>query len=148
LAKINKNIKSRLIVINQTKTLLLKKHASPAEYSLVGGFVEEGETPREGLIREAFEEIGMKIAVDELFLLSKLKGKKNPELVKYYYLLSDCTKSFELKEVHKFESIVWMNLDEALLNLRGTDRSIFRKHFLESTNAMAVSFSKSPKPKN
>ena len=72
LAKLNKNIKSRLIVINQTKTLLLKKLGEPVLYSLVGGFVEEGETPREGLIREAFEEIGMKITVDELFLLSKL----------------------------------------------------------------------------
>ncbi len=148
MAKLNKNIKSRLIVINQTKTLLLKKLGSPDQYSLVGGFVEDGETPREGLIREAFEEIGMKIEVDELFLLSKLKGKKNPELIKYYYLLSDCTKSFELKEIHKFEAIVWVNLEDALLNLKGTDRAIFRKHFLENTNAMAVNFSKPSKPKN
>ncbi len=147
MAKLNKNIKSRLIVINQTKTLLLKKLGEPVLYSLVGGFVEEGETPREGLIREAFEEIGMKITVDELFLLSKLKGKKNPELTKYYYLLSDCTKSFELKEVHKFDSIVWMNLEDALLNLKGTDKHIFKKHFQENTNSMAVSFSKIEKPK-
>lgn len=145
--KLNKNIKSRLIVINQTKTLLLKKIGETTEYSLVGGFVEHGETPREGLIREAFEEIGMAITVDELFLLSKLKGKKTPELTKYYYLLSDCTKPYELKEPHKFESIVWVNLDEALLKLRGTDKQIYKKHFLENTNTMAVSFSKIEKPK-
>lgn len=123
--------KSRLVVYQPPKILLLKKHGDKTKYSLVGGFVDEGETPREGLIREAYEEVGMHIHTDELYLLSKIRGKKDKNLVKYYYLLNNHNKPYELKEVHKFYDFLWVDLKEAVKYLEGTDKAVVKLHFLD-----------------
>lgn len=123
--------KSRLVVYQPPKILLLKKHGFKTKYSLVGGFVDEGETPREALVREAFEEVGMVIDTEELFLLSKIRGKKDKNLVKYYYLLNNHDKPYELKEVHKFYDFLWVDINEAVKYLEGTDKSVVKLHFLD-----------------
>ncbi len=123
--------KSRLVVYQPPKILLLKKHGAKTKYSLVGGFVDEGETPREGLVREAFEEVGMEIDTEELYLLSKIRGKKDKNLVKYYYLLNNHNKPYELKEVHKFYDFLWVDIKEAVKHLEGTDKAVVKLHFID-----------------
>ena len=123
--------KSRLVIYQQKKILLLKKHGDKLKYSLVGGFVDDGETPRQGLVRETFEEVGMHITTDELYLLSKIRGKKDKNLVKYYYLLTDHAKPYELKETHKFHDFLWVDIHEACKFLEGTDKAVIKMHFLD-----------------
>jgi ADP-ribose pyrophosphatase YjhB (NUDIX family) len=123
--------KSRLIICQPPKILLLKKHGEKIKYSLVGGFVDVGETPKQGLIREAFEEVGLEITTDELHLLSKIRGRRTKNLVKYYYYLNNFDKPYELKETHKFSDFLWIDLTEALKYLEGTDRAVVKLHFFD-----------------
>lgn len=93
---INKNDnphQSSMTVILNTKgeVLLLKRPdgSDPKEYPnlwcLVGGHGIIGETPREGALREIFEETGIKIKPDNLkFVLEKVDGEKN-----YYFFKTE-----------------------------------------------------------
>lgn len=56
------------IFVNEKGELLLMKRSDncvtfPGYWGLVGGFIDPGETPEEGAIREAKEEIGVEIQV-------------------------------------------------------------------------------------
>lgn len=55
------------IIIENRKILLMKRSDNsrtyPGYWGLVGGFLEFGETGEQGAVREAFEEIGVKVAV-------------------------------------------------------------------------------------
>ncbi len=57
-----------IIFVNEQGQLLLMKRSKhcftfPNHWGLVGGFIEPGETPQEGAIREAKEEIGVDIEI-------------------------------------------------------------------------------------
>lgn len=63
----------RCILRREGRFLLLERPKSKGSgYSLVGGHVEEGETPREALIREVAEEIGIRLKSKELRLIKIL----------------------------------------------------------------------------
>ena len=51
-------------LLNDNKALILKRGSTapwmPNKWSLVGGGIEEGENPKEAIIRECLEEIGLK----------------------------------------------------------------------------------------
>jgi len=55
---------SVIVLLNDNKVLILKRGSTapwmPNKWSLVGGGIEEGENPKEAIIRECLEEIGLK----------------------------------------------------------------------------------------
>jgi len=55
-----------IVLIEDNKVALIKRHRSGVEYFVFpGGGVEEGETPEEAAIREAMEELGVEIIVKQ-----------------------------------------------------------------------------------
>lgn len=61
----------RAIIINEQGTALLGKRArgiSAGMYTIIGGKLDEGEDPREGVKREVKEEIGLDFEPKDLFL--------------------------------------------------------------------------------
>lgn len=63
---------SSILVIQDDQVLLAKRKDEPAkgEYDIPGGFLEYGELPEAGAIREAQEEMGVDIQIDRFFHFS------------------------------------------------------------------------------
>jgi 8-oxo-dGTP diphosphatase len=56
----------------------------PDHWNIVGGVIEEGETPEEAALREAEEEIGVRPAGVSLFRLYSIGDRRHAEPVPYY----------------------------------------------------------------
>ena len=129
-----KNIrKSRLIVLNKDKILVLKRTKDGLRYSLAGGVVEKKETLKEGLIREVQEEIFAAVQKQELKLLfGYVKKKKGIKIKKRYYVLKTKERyPFQLQETDKFEDLVWVNIIEALQYFKKNERALLEKYLLK-----------------
>ena len=63
---------SYLILIKDDKILLSKRHNTgyhDGDYSLAAGHIEKDETAKENIVREALEEIGVKVTLQDLKLV-------------------------------------------------------------------------------
>lgn len=61
-------VRGSCILIKEKKIALIKRiRDEQVYYVFPGGGIEKGETPEQATIREAFEELGMKINVKECF---------------------------------------------------------------------------------
>ncbi|TSE05368.1 NUDIX hydrolase [Aquimarina algiphila] len=123
--------KSRLIIYQGDKLLVLQKHTSKLEYGLIGGVLEQGESPEYALIREAFEEVTLKITEQDLeyqcSITIELKNKH--KLSKHYFLCSDYTKPFLLAEPHKFRKIEWVYWKDAIKFLGKSNKKVVKSLF-------------------
>ena len=129
--------KSRLIAIKNDKILVLEKIGEKKKYSLAGGVKKKKETDIQSLIRETFEEIGLKLKKKELtyFLSRKNNNTKKKEIYKHYFITNTSIKNIEVLEHHKFKKVLWVSWYDALEYLDKDDRSAitlyfdqFRKH--------------------
>ena len=129
--------KSRLIAIKNDKILVLEKIGEKKKYSLAGGVKKKKETDIQSLIRETFEEIGLKLKKKELtyFLSRKNNNTKKKEIYKHYFITNTSIKNIEVLEPHKFKKVLWVSWYDALEYLDKDDRSSitlyfdqFRKH--------------------
>ena len=129
--------KSRLIAIKNDKILVLEKIGEKKKYSLAGGVKKKKETDIQSLIRETFEEIGLKLKKKELtyFLSRKNNNTKKKEIYKHYFITNTSIKNIEVLEPHKFKKVLWVSWYDALEYLDKADRSAitlyfdqFRKH--------------------
>ncbi|MEK5390762.1 NUDIX domain-containing protein [Margalitia sp. FSL K6-0131] len=65
---------------NQKIGLIKRTREGTVYYVFPGGGIKEGETPEEATIREAYEELGVKVAIRELI------GKLEYNGTQYFYL--------------------------------------------------------------
>jgi len=53
-----------IVLIEDDKVALIERHRAGMDYFVFpGGGVDEGETPEQGAVREAFEELGVEVAI-------------------------------------------------------------------------------------
>ena len=123
--------KSRLIAIKNDKILVLEKIGEKKKYSLAGGVKKKKETDIQSLIREAFEEIGLKLKKKELtyFLSRKNNNTKKKEIYKHYFITNTSIKNIEVLEPHKFKKVLWVSWYDALEYLDKDDRSAITLYF-------------------
>jgi len=59
------------VIFNKNNEVLLVKHTyRQTQWSLPGGYLKQGEHPKEGLIREVFEETNLKVTVEKIIKTS------------------------------------------------------------------------------
>jgi len=123
--------KSRLIAIKNDKILVLEKIGEQKKYSLAGGVKKKKETDIQSLIRETFEEIGLKLKKKELtyFLSRKNNNTKKKEIYKHYFITNTSIKNIEVLEPHKFKKVLWVSWYDALEYLDKDDRSAITLYF-------------------
>ena len=128
---IDKVDKSRLIAIKNDKILVLEKIGEKKKYSLAGGVKKKKETDIQSLIRETFEEIGLKLKKKELtyFLSRKNNNTKKKEIYKHYFITNTSIKNIEVLEPHKFKKVLWVSWYDALEYLDKDDRSAITLYF-------------------
>lgn len=123
--------KSRLIAIKNDQILVLEKIGEKKKYSLAGGVKKKKETDSQSLIRETFEEIGLRLKKKELtyFLSRKTINTKNQDIYKHYFITNKLIKNIEVLELNKFKKVFWIYWYDALEYLDKDDRSAITLYF-------------------
>jgi mutator protein MutT len=102
----------------KNKFLILQRNADKTlgnSWGVPAGKLDVGETPRQAVVREAFEEVGIKLEESNLKELRKLYVRRDNADVELYRYLIQCSSqpniSLNLKE---HSSAKWLTLTEAL----------------------------------
>lgn len=120
------NIRVGAIIMKNNKILMVGNKARPEYLYSVGGRIKYGETSEEAIIREVFEETGVKLEIDRLGFVHENyfygdaptnNGKLIYEISFYYYM--NVPEDFEpicmsLTEDNQDEFLCWLPLDEPI----------------------------------
>ncbi|KQL53550.1 DNA mismatch repair protein MutT [Heyndrickxia shackletonii] len=107
---------------NQKIGLIKRTREGTVYYVFPGGGIKEGETPEEATIREAYEELGVKVAIRELI------GKLEYNGTQYFYLAEMMEGEFGTGAGEEFTDLkrnrgtyepVWVYIEEcAFIDIR------------------------------
>ena len=130
-----------MIILKNNKILLQKRTGSklwPGYYALPAGHIDEGENQYEALIREAKEELGIEIDLNNIINsyvvlrknYFKIDGKQLEPYIDYYFEIKDYDGKPKIMEEEKCDELIWAdinNLPEPFINYEGAflnDRTI------------------------
>ncbi len=110
-------ISVQLLLEKEDKILLMKRKNTGYEdgkYSLPGGHVKANEEIRKALIREAKEEIGIQIDLQDIELYKVLNRKVNQEqeYVDFVFKANRWTGNITNEETDKCEEVKWVDVNE------------------------------------
>lgn len=135
---------SAIIIRNENKEILLQERTDRNMWGLPGGCQELGEDLRETAIREAYEETGIKLNIEDLVLINTLSGNlrknsyPNGDIVynnTSLYLADVSINSLEkLKGDSETKRLEFFSLDDIPRNLMDKDLILEYKKYLESKN--------------
>lgn len=135
---------SAVIIRNENKEILLQERTDRNMWGLPGGCQELGEDLRETAIREAYEETGIKLDIENLVLINTLSGDlrknsyPNGDIVynnTSLYLADVSINSLEkLKGDSETKRLKFFSLDDIPCNLMDKDLILEYKKYLESKN--------------
>ncbi len=105
------------IIVDNRRVVLIKRGHPPlaGEWSIPGGVLEIGETVREGAVREAWEETGLKVEPGELLGVFDRVVRDDDKRTRYHYVLIDfrCRPiSGELKPASDATEARWFTWEE------------------------------------
>jgi len=111
----NPKIVTGSLVIKNKKILLCQRAISPSygKWTFPSGYLDQSETPKEGAIREAKEEVNIKIKIKKLLIIFTIR-KKN--LVQFVFLAQHLNKTFKPgietldARYFKYKDIPWKSL--------------------------------------
>jgi ADP-ribose pyrophosphatase YjhB (NUDIX family) len=109
-----------LLLIHDNKILLLRRintGYADGMYGLPSGHLEENETIREGIKREAKEEIGIDLDVDDLKLVHTMHRKENDTRVDFFFEVSKYQGTPINNEPDKCDDLQWFSLDNLPSNI-------------------------------
>ncbi len=124
------SLKARLILYHRGKILLLKQtKPNGGNYTLVGGTVESREFARQSLVREAFEEAGVRLRERDLELVHVLhKTIGDDHRLVLYFKAYKWGGELQARETHKFKEVEWFYLDGLPKNLTSTVRHVLQQY--------------------
>ena len=122
-----------IILIDDNKILLQKRKGSklwPGYYALPAGHIDEGETQYDALIREAKEELGIEIKIDDIINnyvvlrrnFFKVDGKILEPYIDYYFEIKNYKGIPKIIEEDKCDELFWADINdlpEPFINYEG-----------------------------
>ncbi len=109
-----------LLLIHDNKVLLLRRintGYADGKYGLPSGHLEDNETIREGIKREAKEEIGIEIDVNDLTLVHTMHRRENDIRVDFFFEVSTYEGTPINNEPDKCDDLQWFPLDNLPSNI-------------------------------
>ena len=105
---------SHLLLIRDDRILLLRRRNTDYEdgkYSVIAGHMEDGETAREAICREAREEAGIELAPDDLEFAHVVHRADRGQRVGFFFSAVRWRGEPRNMEPHKAEDFRWFPLD-------------------------------------
>ena len=120
---------ARGVILNSKNEIAILNKANKNEYKLIGGGIEENEEPTKAFIREALEESGCKIEIDDfLGIIREEKSQDNfiqDSNVYLAHVVEDTNKlDLTAKEKEEGARLVWLNLDDAMKLIKDSEKNI------------------------
>ena len=106
------------IIVQNGKLLTANSADIPGLYYTIGGAIRLNETSEEAIIREVYEEVGVKLEVERPVFINEryllVKGRKCHEIVFYYLMKSDVALEVSNGTVtdQQQETLHWLPLTE------------------------------------
>ncbi|TAH34076.1 NUDIX hydrolase [Candidatus Saccharibacteria bacterium] len=73
---------ARAIILQDNKILVMRRNKQSGDYyTLVGGRIQDGESPEEGLVREVKEETGLDVTSAQLVFTEEHRAPYNEQLI-------------------------------------------------------------------
>ena len=105
-----------LFLFNKKNLLLLKRRNTGYEdehYGVVAGHLEENENVYNAIIREAKEEVGINILLDDLKIVQVMHFKDaNEERIDYFFLCRKWEGDIKNMELKKCSELNWYPIDD------------------------------------
>ena len=113
IARPMKNRGANIILVKDGKILLLLRGKGdsfkPKHWGPHGGHIEPNETPKEGAIRETFEEAGLIVSPDDLKLLLQITKHDFGMIYQFY---TDKFSGDEVVLSFEHDDYAWMDIEE------------------------------------
>jgi 8-oxo-dGTP diphosphatase len=103
-----------LFFLDKDKILLLRRFNTgyaDGQYSVVAGHVDAGETVTQAAIREANEEAGVVLRLEDLEVVHIMNRKSNDERVDFFVVVKDWSGEIRNTEPDKCDDLSWFPLD-------------------------------------
>ena len=110
-----------LFLIKDNKILLLRRFNTGYEdgnYSMVAGHIDGGEDVYTAMIREANEEAGINILLENLDVVQVMHRKKaDEERIDYFFKCNKWNGNIKIMEPDKCDELIWVELDNLPHNM-------------------------------
>ena len=113
-------VASYLILIAKGKVLLSRRFQTgymDGYYSLPAGHVDEGETLEDCLVREFYEEIGIRIKKKEIELVHMMHRQEKDTRLDFFYTTKNYTGKIKNTEPEKCDDLKWFKLNQLPSNV-------------------------------
>ena len=104
-----------LFLLKDNQVLLLRRYNTGYEdgnYSVVAGHIDGGEDVYRAMIREAKEETGIDILLNNLEIVQVMHRKKEEERIDYFFACRQWKNNVEIMEPDKCDELRWVDMDE------------------------------------
>ena len=105
-----------LVLIKEDKILLSRRYNTgygDGYYSFPAGHLEEGETLKEGVVREAKEEVGIDVNMSDLELIHVMdKNVINNERMAFFFKAKEWKGNLINMEPEKCDDLKWFKINE------------------------------------
>ena len=102
-----------LIISDEDGKVLLQRRRGtklwPGYLALPAGHIDEGENAYEALVREAREELGIEVSLDDIYdtFVVNRKNKSLPPYYDVYFIISKYKGEIKINEPEKCSELVW-----------------------------------------
>ena len=109
-----------LIPIKGNKVLLSRRYQTgwmDGKYSLIAGHIDGNESVSRAMIREAYEEAGIKVREKDLIPVKIMHRKSDREYIDFFFVVKKWTGTPKIMEPEKCDDLSWFLLDKLPDNL-------------------------------
>ena len=123
-----------LIIKNKNDEVLLQRRQGtklwPNYLALPAGHIDKNENAYEAAVREAKEELGIEISIDDIidtFVVNR-KNKSLPSYYDVYFEISKYTGNIRINEPEKCSELVWCNLNNLPEDMIDFEKEAIKKN--------------------
>ena len=108
------NITVGLLLIKENKVLLMRRCNTgymDGKYAFVAGHVEEGENLKQAIVREALEEVGIKIKEEDLQYVCMVRRGDNNNYINFFLTTDKYEGEPTIIEKDKCDDLIWCDIN-------------------------------------